>query len=236
METSELEDHLYHSWTDNAEAWTRAIRERAVESRRVATDAAIVDAVAARAAGRALDVGCGEGWLARALAGRGFEVVGVDGSAPLIEGARSLGGGTFHVLSYREIAAAPSRLGGLYDAVICNFALLGDDIAPLLAALRACLMSTGRLFIQTVHPFTACGDAPYRDGWREETFDAFGGAFPTPMPWYFRTIGSWLAVLRDAGLAVAECVEPVHPATMRPLSLLLVCRASEQALEPIPFK
>ena len=38
--------------------------------------------------------------------------------------------------------------------------------------------------IQTVHPWGACGDEPYRDGWRLETFDGFirrlqGKAGPT---------------------------------------------------------
>jgi 2-polyprenyl-3-methyl-5-hydroxy-6-metoxy-1,4-benzoquinol methylase len=218
------EEQLEQSWAANADAWTEAVRDGAIESRRLVTDAAIVRAVAARAAGRALDVGCGEGWLARVLADRGFEVVGVDGSAPLIARAREQGGGAFHVLSYREIVAAPVRLGGPYDAIICNFSLLGADITALLSALSESLGGAGQLFVQTVHPFTACGGAAYRDGWRTETFDAFGGAFPTPMPWYFRTVGTWLAALHGAGLAVEECLEPIHPATGRPLSLLLICR------------
>jgi 2-polyprenyl-3-methyl-5-hydroxy-6-metoxy-1,4-benzoquinol methylase len=223
---TENEQQLAHSWATNAGAWTQAVRDGAIESRRLATDAAIVEAVAARGAGRALDVGCGEGWLARALAERGFEVVGVDGSPPLIAGAQALGGATFHVLSYEDILAAPAKLGSPYDAIICNFSLLGEAITPLLAALRASLTSGGRLYVQTVHPFAAGGDAPYRDGWRTETFDSFGGAFPTPMPWYFRTVGAWLAALRDAGLIVDECLEPTHPATGHPLSLLLISRAS----------
>ena len=41
------------------------------------------------------------------------------------------------------------------------------------------------------------------------------------MPWYFRTLGSWVALLRAGGYALAELREPLHPETALPLSLLL---------------
>lgn len=215
------DEALRTSWDRNAAAWTEAVRGGGIPSRRAATDAAIVEAVARVPGKRVLDVGCGEGWLARELAARGREVVGVDGSGELVRRAREAGGGAFHVLRYDEIEAAPSRPGGPFDAVVCNFALLGDPVAPLLRALAAALAPQGRLLVQTVHPFTACGDAPYRDGWRTEDFAAFATPFPAAMPWYFRTVASWLAQARAAGLEVAELEEPVHPETGRPLSLLL---------------
>ncbi|GIH93631.1 class I SAM-dependent methyltransferase [Planobispora siamensis] len=42
--------------------------------------------------GTALDVGCGDGLLARKLAGRAERVIGIDRYAPAVEKARSLGG------------------------------------------------------------------------------------------------------------------------------------------------
>ncbi|RFQ41343.1 class I SAM-dependent methyltransferase, partial [Pseudomonas sp. ATCC 13867] len=53
---------IRHSWQANADAWTRAVREQRIESRRLVTDAAILSAVAAGPARRLLDIGCGEGW------------------------------------------------------------------------------------------------------------------------------------------------------------------------------
>jgi len=182
------------TWVANAAAWTRAVREGRIESRRVGTDLAIVEAVRQRAPERVLDVGCGEGWLVRALAEGGVDVVGVDGSAPLIDAARSAGGGTFHVRSYAEIAADPEWLDTAFDAVIFNFALLEQDVGPLLEAVRGCLAPSGALFIQTVHPWTARGEAPYRDAWRLETFSGFDMAFPEPMPWFYRTLESWVSL------------------------------------------
>ncbi len=219
-------DRLIRSWTGNAAAWTAAVRDGRIESRRLATDAAILDALRALRPARVLDVGCGEGWLCRALAAHGIEAVGIDVSAPLMDAARAAGSGRFEVLPYAGLADAARRLGS-FDALACNFALLEEDIVPMLRDLHVLLAPGGHLVIQTVHPWTACGDEAYRDGWRLEDFAAFGDqAFPEPMPWYFRTLATWLANLDDAGYRVDRLREPAHPGTARPLSLLLEARAA----------
>ena len=41
------------------------------------------------------------------------------------------------------------------------------------------------------------------------------------MPWYFRTLESWLELLADAGWTLEKQVEPPHPQTGKPASLLL---------------
>jgi 2-polyprenyl-3-methyl-5-hydroxy-6-metoxy-1,4-benzoquinol methylase len=235
---------LGESWVANAVSWTAAVRSGGIESRRLATDAVVLAAVLDRAPGRVLDLGCGEGWLVRALAERGVAAVGTDASAPLVEAARAAGGGQgggdFRVLSYADLAADPGAAGGpsgaLFDVVVANFALLGADHGPLLRALgEGALAPGGALVIQTLHP--AAAGPPYRDGWRTEDFRGFGGGGAggvaggeggwRPMPWYFRTLGSWLSLLRGAGFALLDIREPVHPATGLPLSLLLVA-------EPVP--
>lgn len=223
---SEPAEKLRHSWDVNAGVWTAVVRDRQIESRRVATDAAIVQAVLRHQPRRVLDVGCGEGWLARALATEGVAVVGMDASGPLIESARERGGGTFHHLSYEELAAAPEQVGKEFDAVVCNFSLLEEEIAHVLSALRGVAGPGGRLILQTVHPWSACGEADYRSGWRTEQFAGFGDRFAEPMPWYFRTLASWIEVLRAADWQVLEVKEPAHPDTGNPLSLLVVCSFS----------
>ena len=217
---------LRQSWTANAAAWTTAVREQAIPSRRLATDAAIVAACARVLDGRrdmrALDVGCGEGWLARELATLGAVVTGIDGSAPLIDAARASGGEVdYACVSYDQLESDASVVEGPFDLVVCNFALLDDRTGPLLAALARRLPASGVILVQTVHPWAAVGEGPYEEGWRTETWGAFGKAFPSPMPWYFRPIGSWLAAAREAQLVVDRLEEPIHPETRKPLSLLL---------------
>lgn len=216
----ETESRLQRSWRANAAAWTRAVREQRIPSRRAGTDAAVLDAVLASGARRILDVGCGEGWLARALAAHGREVVGIDASAELIAAANELGGARFHTLPYAELDAHATELGR-FDAAVCNFALLGEDLQEPFRALARMLQPGGRLIVQTVHPWTACGEAPYADGWRVETFAGFGEEFREPMPWYFRTLASWLAAIAAGGYVLERIDEPAGAETGRPLSLLL---------------
>ncbi|MDF3867206.1 class I SAM-dependent methyltransferase [Pseudomonas denitrificans (nom. rej.)] len=218
-----MTDHdarIRQSWQANAEAWTRAVREQRIESRRLVTDAAILGAIADGPARRVLDIGCGEGWLCRALDERGSECVGVDASAPLIDSAQVAGGARFEVMDYSALIESGSSLGQ-FDVLVCNFTLLDEYIAPLLGALRERLNPGGRLLIQTVHPWAACDDEPYADGWRLETFAAFGGEFSAPMPWFFRTLESWLALLAASGWSLRQLREPRHPETGQPCSLLL---------------
>ena len=218
-----LPDRLVLSWDANAAAWTRAVRGGAIPSRRAGTDAAVVEAVVTGLppGGRVLDVGCGEGWLCRALEALGARAHGVDASAPLVEAARAAGG-SFDVVRYEAAEADPTALGGPYDAAVFNFALLSDRVVGVLRSVASRLETGGRVVVQTVHPLTV--SAPYADGWREESFEGLGGGFE-PMPWYFRTVGSWVRTLGAAGLVLVEAREPTGADGEAPLSLLLVAEA-----------
>ena len=225
---SSPQDRLTDSWIANAAAWTRVVQAGGIPSRKAGTDAAILTVLARLPRGRVLDVGCGEGWLTRALAAQGHEAIGIDASSPLIDAARvaspASGDGaspTYAVATYATLAAALDTLGGPFDAAVCNFALLDDDLATPLTALHGVLRPGGSLLIQTVHPFTALGGAPYEDGWREETFSAFAETFPASMPWYYHTLGSWLRAVLAAGFTLASVDEPRAASHPLPLSLLI---------------
>ena len=214
---------IEESWTANADAWTAVVRDGLIPSREAGTNAAIIAACRHHGSGPVLDVGCGEGWLVRSLHAYGVPATGIDVSAPLIAHARTLGGGTFAVGTYADLEQDAGVVPGPWPLIVCNFALLGDPLHPLLAALRARLAPGGILLVQTVHSWSARGDAPYRSAWRTETFDAFAVPFPLPMPWYYRTLGSWLEQFALAGLRVVRLDEPLHPVTGLPLSLLFHC-------------
>lgn len=172
---------------------------------------------------RVLDLGCGEGWLLRALAKRGIDAVGVDGDPTLVEAARAAGAAQVHLASYQALAQAQVDIGRDYNLICANFALLHQDIIPLLGAMNALLAPGGALVIQPLHPWTAAaGD--YQDGWRQETFAGFQGQWH-PMPWYLRTLSSWINALDMAGFRLIALQEPQHPQNPLPQSLLLVAES-----------
>ena len=216
---------LAGSWDKNAGNWTRAVREGQIPSRRAGTDDAIVAAVVARKPARLLDVGCGEGWLIRRVVeALDCQAVGIDGSASLIEDARAADPkGDYRVLGYAGLIDGTASLGDPFDAIVFNYAILDEDASSLLSAAKSLLAPGGGIVIQTLHPHTQ--DGPYRDGWRTEDFSAFENPDWQPMPWYFRTLESWHAAIRDAGLALGELAEPMAEGGDRPLSLILTCTA-----------
>lgn len=213
------------SWQTNAAAWSDIVRDQGVESRRLVTDAAVVDAVRGCSPRRVLDLGCGEGWLSRRLAAQGINVLGVDAIPELVRRAAEAGGGgaRYEVATYEELAER--TFDAPFDVVVANFSLIGatavDDVV---ARVPAWLSHGGRLIVQTVHPLMAVGDLPYETGWRPGSWSGFPSTFTDPAPWYFRTTSDWLSLVRRAGLEFESVREPLHPTSRRPASLLIVAR------------
>jgi SAM-dependent methyltransferase len=212
---------IVESWAKNGAPWTAAVRGGAIESRTLVTNGAIVDAVRSRSPRTAIDIGCGEGWLVRAL--DGIDMIGVDVVPSLIDTARQAGGGAgdYRVLSYEQIAMG--ELACAADVGVCNFSLIGkESVEAVFAAAPSFLRAGGALIVQTLHPLAACGDAPYVDGWREGSWAGFGAEFTDAPPWYFRTLESWVRLYARSGLRLLEIREPIHPGTGKPASVILI--------------
>ena len=217
------EDEIIRSWYVNAQPWTRALRSQSIASRKLVTDQAVIDAVRSVAPTRVLDVGCGEGWLARALHGFGLDVLGIDVVPALIAEAKRLGCGDFEVCSYRDVAAGVLNRGS-FDAVVCNFSLLGNEsVEAFVAAVGSYLRVPGYFIVQTLHPVAACGARSYEDGWRAGSWAGFSPEFSDPAPWFFRTLASWYAMLRRHGFEVVECREPTTHGAAAPSSVIFIC-------------
>lgn len=233
MSTPAHEEAILRAWHGNARPWADAVRERRIENRRLVTDGAIVEAVLAQSPRRVIDLGCGEGWLARALAARGVQVLGIDAVPALVDAARQQGGGRFEVMTYEQLGA-----GGLQakaDVVVCNFSLLGHvSTDAVLAAVPDLLEPGGVLLVQTLHPPAACGELPYRDGWREGSWAGCGDGFGDAAPWYFRTLGGWLDTFTASGLRLLRIEEPLHPDSGKPASILFALASQHPATSHTP--
>jgi 2-polyprenyl-3-methyl-5-hydroxy-6-metoxy-1,4-benzoquinol methylase len=215
------ENDILSSWHANASNWIDLIAQNGIESRKLATNQAIVDAVLAAKPATVLDIGCGEGWLAAVLSGNNIMVTGVDAIPALIENARQKIPGHFVVASYGEIASGTAAIKGPFDAIVINFALIGkESTEKLLAALPAYLSPQGSLFIQTLHPHHRKSLNDYTSGWKNGSWDGLGPQFTQSYEWYFRTMDDWLELLKNSGFLNVVVEEILHPGTCQPLSVI----------------
>jgi SAM-dependent methyltransferase len=100
-----------------------------------------------------LDLCCGPGRHARALAGRGYRVIGVDANAPALAAARRLSDDKIVYLQYdmRRLAELP----GSFDAIICLWQSFGyfdaAGNADILRQISRKLRPGGRLVLDIYH-------------------------------------------------------------------------------------
>lgn len=144
-------------WDGNAEWWADYIGEGnqfQIEIVNPPTDR-LLDL---RPGERVLDIACGSGPFARRMARLGAEVVAFDFSERFIARARALSAEAGARIDYRVLDATDEAqlltLGAqVFDAAVCNMALMGmTTIAPLLSALARLLKAGGRFVFSVTHP------------------------------------------------------------------------------------
>jgi SAM-dependent methyltransferase len=167
---------------------------------------------------RTLEIGCGEGRVARDLAARGHHVTGIDASPTLVRLAKEADPAGEYVLG--DAASLPFE-DESFDLVVAYNSLM--DIADMPGAVRQAarvLEPAGRLCICVTHPLADAGrferreaDAPFTItgsyfGRRrfEETFERAGLAM-TFHGWCY-PLEDYMRALEDAGLLVEALREP----------------------------
>lgn len=135
-------------WEESAEAWIASMGEEGDWSRKYVLDPCYLDILSSELYGRVLDVGCGEGRFCRRLASLGFEPVGIDPTARLLEQARDLDpSGEYHLGSAEAMPFGDDS----FDLVISYLTLL--DIPDFRAAIREMarvLRPGGRLMVANI--------------------------------------------------------------------------------------
>jgi SAM-dependent methyltransferase len=167
---------------------------------------------------RTLDAGCGEGRFPRELKSRGYSVVGVDASEPLITHALAADPGG----DYRVADAAALPVGDGSFGLVTAFMVL-QDVDDMPAAIREAsraLEPGGFLCLAIVHPMASAGrfeerapDAPFlvRSSYFEprrtaDTFDRDGRRITFHSE--HRPIARYFEAITGAGLLVDRLREP----------------------------
>ncbi|NQZ44930.1 MAG: methyltransferase domain-containing protein [Flavobacteriaceae bacterium] len=210
------------TWSKNAQRWSAVIDGNEIESRRF-TNAAILRVIQALGPQRVADLGCGEGWLCRALQQTGIEAYGFDGTIELVALAQQKSQGRFEHLAFEDIISGLPIPYHPYDLIVFNFALyLKDEVAALLIQVMANVRDGGAVVIQTVHPdFLIDRGLPYRSQWIADAWEGLPGGFEDGHAWYARTLEDWKTLISEIPNSVSS-VEEVHDSDGKPLSLIFI--------------
>jgi ubiquinone/menaquinone biosynthesis C-methylase UbiE len=178
-----------------------------------------------------LDLGCGNGYVARKLARAGAQVTGVDASPAMVERAQTREKLDPLGIAYRvaEAASLEAIADRSFDVVVSNMTLM--DVADAALALREVarvLRPRGRLVASLPHP--CFNVSPSSSGWAVERMDRRTTVFRKvsryretleyEFPWihhsgrewyttlYHRPLSWWFRAIRGAGMVVTAFEEP----------------------------
>jgi SAM-dependent methyltransferase len=156
MDFPELARDSQQVWEQNARWWDA----RMAEGDRWHTQLivpAMERLLAVETGERLVDLGCGNGWLARRLARAGAHVLACDFSPTHLECARARATRDAEVVYRLMDLTDEAQLASLgsheFDAAVCNMALMDiAAITPLLQAVSRCLKPGGRFVFSIPHP------------------------------------------------------------------------------------
>lgn len=206
-------------WEANAGWWQAACTDGAD----VEYDAQILPLVAEHLAGArwVLDVGCGEGQVARHLAGAGARVVGVDPTAAQLAVARDRAGGPVYARAGAD--ALPFRDGSFDAVVICLALEHVDDFERALAEAARVLVAGGTFLLLVGHPLLQAPGSGWIDDrewderyWRIGTYLREGAVVDEVAPgvefeFIHRPVARYVNAMACVGLPVERMDEPAPP-------------------------
>ena len=206
-------------WEANAAWWQREYTAGAD----VEYEEQILPLVAEQLAGcgRVLDVGCGEGQIARRLAASGAQVVGLDPTMAQVTEARTRGGGPVYVRAGAE--ALPWRDGSFDGVVVCLALEHVHEFECAIADAARVLVPGGTFLLVVGHPLLQAPGSGWIDDreyderyWRIGTYLREGAVVDEVAPgvafeFIHRPVHRYVNAMAAAGLLVEWMAEPAPP-------------------------
>lgn len=170
---------------------------------------------------RVLDVGTGEGQLARLLAAQGSRVVGVDPTAAQLVAATERGGGPAYARAAAE--RLPIATGSLDAVLACLVFEHIPDHVPAISEVARVLRPGGRFAFFLNHPLLQCPGSGWivdhiieEEYWRVGRYLAADVVLEelapgVELPFVHRPLSEYVNALADAGLTLVRMLEPAPP-------------------------
>jgi SAM-dependent methyltransferase len=157
-----------------------------------------------------LDAGCGEGYLARALAARGANVTGIDLSPRLIELARAKDPAGTIDYQAADLSQPLPASAGRFDAA-GSYLVLNDvrDYRGFAATLAASLAPGGRLALALNNPYSAVADRHVTDYFDSGAVSPYRGLWESGIRAYYhhRTLENYLDAFHSGGLRLTKLAD-----------------------------
>jgi SAM-dependent methyltransferase len=159
---------------------------------------------------RVLDAGCGEGYLARALAARGARVTGIDRSTRLIGLARARDPDGAIDYQVADLSRPLPAAAGRFDAA-ASYLVLNDvrDYRGFAATLAASLAPGGRLVLALNNPYSAVTDRHVTDYFDSGAVSRYRGLWEMGIRAYYhhRTLENYLDAFHAGGLRLTKLAD-----------------------------
>ncbi len=234
LDIKKLNDEGRELWNQKAHFWDQLHGDFGNVFHRRLIEPSVLQLLNLKSGESVLDIGCGNGALARRLTELGAKVTGFDFSEDLVQLARARDSSAnapiqYHIIDATDEAAMMQLGAGRFDAITCTMTLMDvPTIDPLFRASSRLLGKNGRFIFATAHPAFNSNNPIFLhekediDGVVSEYYSVKlraylnmppvkgGGApgEPNPHYYYHRPLGELLGAAFNAGFLLDGLLEP----------------------------
>lgn len=236
MDAKQLNDEGRELWNNKAEFWDEMHGDLGNQFHQTLIGPSVEELLDLKEGERILDIGCGNGVVARRLAELGGQVTAFDFSSELIKLAKARGNQgepiSYHIIDATDEDAMVVLGEGQFDAIVCTMTMMDVPIiVPIFKAVKRLLNGTGRFVFSTAHPAFNSNNPIFvhevedRDGVISDYYAVKLRAYldippvkgsgspnePNPHYYYHRPLHELLGTAFASGLVLDGLIEPAYP-------------------------